>query len=126
MAAPTWSQWYPWDKTIAATLKAAQAALLEEQGYGSLEEALEATETDGTSTVLDLTRLGDEAESGQCWQLSEDDLQKHFGSATPTKAVVDEKVGTLLEQLEHGEALCVVAYANGRPAEVLFAGWSYG
>ena len=126
MGSESWSVWVKYSKSMKHTLKVAKQQALEELGYATEEEALEATEADGTASPVDIFNgFASEAEPGSCWELDEDTLQAHFGSATPTKAQVEENVDALVEELGRGESLCVLAYAKGKPAQVLFAGWSF-
>lgn len=126
MGSESWSVWVKYSKSMKHTLQVAKQQALEELGYATEDEALEATEADGTASPIDIfSGFSSEPELGACWNLSEAELEEHFGSARPTRAQVEETVDALIERLERGESMCVLAYAKGKPAEVLFAGWSF-
>lgn len=131
MGAESWQTWTKWKKDLKTTLHQAQQEALEEQGYESVEEALEVTEADGTASVIDIGKLTKKPEPAGCWQLSKEQLEETFGTATPTRAQIEDAVDELTEDLGRGESLCVVAYAKSKktqqlePVEVLFSGWSF-
>lgn len=125
MGSESWSQWVPFTKSLTKTFEVAKEEALEELGFDDEKEALEAFDADGTASVLDLSGFVDEPEPGQCWQLTADQLEALFDTTKPTRAAVEDAADQLVEELGRGEALCLVAYANGKPSEVLFAGWSF-
>ena len=125
MGADSWSHWQPWSKSLKATLVAAQAVALEEQGYESVDEALEATEADGTASVIDITGFVEEPEAAHCWELTAEECAEHLGAEKPTRAAIEEKIDGLVEGLGRGESLCVVAWKKEKPEAVYFAGWSF-
>lgn len=131
MGSDSWHSWAKWKKDLKTTLREAQKVALEEQGYDSVEEALEATEADGTASVIDIGQFSKKPEPAACWQLSAAQLEETFGTDTPTRAQIEENVDELAEELGRGESLCVVAYAKSKktqklqPVEVLFSGWSF-
>lgn len=125
MGSESWSVWVPYTKSVKQTLKVARQQALDELGYASEGEALEACDADGTASPLDIFGFSDAPEPASCWTLDADTLEAHFGSAKPSKDAVEDGVDELLEELGRGESLCVVAWKGGKPAEVLFAGWSF-
>jgi hypothetical protein len=126
MGSDSWESWTTWSGSLTRTLAAAQQEALAEQGYASQDEALEATEADGTASVLDITGgLSDSVEAGSCWQVGDDELEAALGTARPTRAQVEKGLHALHENLGRGESLCIVAWKSGEPSDVVFAGWSY-
>lgn len=125
MGSESWSVWVPYTKSVKETLKVARQQALDELGFDSEREALEAYDADGTASPLDIDGFSDAPEPASCWALDAETLEAHFGSAKPSKAAVDDGVDELMEELGRGESLCVVAWKGGKPAEVLFAGWSF-
>ena len=55
---------------------------------------------------------------------SADELKAYFGSDHPTRADI-EASEDYWENLERGQARYAIAYANGKPAEIYFAGYSF-
>jgi len=91
--------------------------------HQTIDEALEAADADGTRSILDIDRVGNEADFGVARRLSEDELQEHFGTTTPTREQVIEVMPT--EDIERGEAVCLTGYDEvGYPVEIFFAGYS--
>lgn len=131
MGSESWASWAKWKKDLPTTLREAQRVALAEQGYDSVEEALEACGADGTASVLDVFRLSKKPEGGACWELPPAQLDETFGTRTPTRAQIEARVDELTEELGRGESLCVVAWAKSKkagklePSEVLFSGWSF-
>lgn len=125
MGSESWSVWVPYSKSMKHTLKLARQLALDELGYDSEAEAFEACDADGTASPLDISGFSDAPEPASCWALNAATLESQFGSAKPSKVAVEDGVDELLEELGRGESLCVVAWAGGKPAEVLFAGWSF-
>jgi hypothetical protein len=132
MGSDSWQAWQKWEKSLKSTLAAAQKVALKEQGYDTQDEALEATEADGTASVLDITDWSDEPQPMACWNVPDDVLEETFGTTTPTQQQVEEGVDALHEELGRGEILCVIAWEKPKQpkgakpvqAAVLFAGWS--
>lgn len=125
MGSESWSVWVPYSKSVKQTLKVARKQALDELGYASEDEAFEAFDADGTASPLDIMSFSDAPEPASCWTLDADTLEAHFGSSKPSKDAVEDHVDELIEALSRGESLCVVAWKGGKPAEVLFAGWSF-
>lgn len=118
----SWVTWQPWDKSLKGTLVAAQEVALEEQGYETIEEALEATGDEGTASVVDISGFSEEAEEAQCWELTGEECAEHLGSQKPSREVIEEKIGKIVEGLSRGEAVCVIAWKKDKPEGVVFAG----
>ena len=56
-------------------------------------------------------------------RLTEEELQEHFGTTTPTRQQFLEMLPT--EDVERGEAICLTVYDEvGYPTEIFFAGYS--
>jgi hypothetical protein len=125
MGSESWTTWVKYQRSLKHTLKAAQRDALEELGFDSVDEAFEAHGEDGTASPLDIFEWSDEPQPAACWTPDEATLERHFGTDRPTRGEVEEHVDELVEGLGRGESLAVVAYENGKPAEVLFAGWSF-
>ncbi len=47
-----------------------------------------------------------------------------FGTSQPTREMIESNED-VFEALEHGQGVYIVAYRDGRPAEIVFAGYSF-
>lgn len=92
--------------------------------HGSIREALEASEADGTRSILDLERIGSSADFGVCVELSAEELEELYGTARPSRAMVKENMD-FFEDIERGQGIYFIVYDGDRPLEILFAGISY-
>src|SRR5262245_56561799 len=99
--------------------------------HASIEEAIDATEADGTSSTLDAMRGVlpapyniDEGPYAGVSRLSDPDLVDLFGDVRPSREAV-ENSEALWERLERGTAVYVVLYKGGEPHEIYFAGISF-
>ena len=92
--------------------------------HGSIEEAQEEADADGTRSILDMERVGDEADFGVVAPLARETLLELFGTEQPTREMV-EGSDELYEVLERGQGVYVIVHEGGRPSEIFFAGYSY-
>lgn len=56
--------------------------------------------------------------------LSGEALKRLYGTAQPSRAAVEANFD-FFDDIERGEAVYIVLYADGQPTEVLFAGYSF-
>ena len=56
--------------------------------HRSIEDALEASDADGTRSILDLDRIADEPDFGAVTPLDDEFLEELYGTARPTRAQV--------------------------------------
>jgi hypothetical protein len=89
----------------------------------TIAEVWELAGADGTRSILDMDRVGDEADYGVAKRLSLPELRKYFGTTQPTR--VDIEQAEFWEDIERGHGICCVVYENGKPKELFFAGYSY-
>lgn len=92
--------------------------------HASIEEALEATEADGTRSVLDLAHVYATPEYCAAAPLPDEELARLFGTREPTHKQVEES-DELFEEMERGKGVYIVVYKDGRPDEIFFAGYSF-
>jgi hypothetical protein len=92
--------------------------------HGSIEEAVEEADADGTRSILDMERVSDEPDYNAVSPLPEEELLELFGTTQPTREMV-EGSEELFDRLERGQGVYVVVYGGGRPAEIFFAGYSF-
>ena len=101
--------------------------------HATIDEALEASDADGTRSILDLDHVSDEpfdpdSESddfGSLSPLGDDVLEEYFGTTEPTREQVDDGVWDIFELLERGMGIYIVVYEAGKPSELFIAGYSF-
>jgi hypothetical protein len=92
--------------------------------HPSIEKALEASDADGTRSILDISQIADERSMCAARPLSGEALHHLFGTAQPSRAAVEGNFD-FFDDIERGEAIYIVLYDHGQPTEVLFAGYSF-
>src|SRR5262245_53200235 len=92
--------------------------------HRSLAAALRASGEDGTRSILDIEEVGDEPDFGVAAPLDHETLQDLYGTTQPTRQMIEQDM-SLTEDLERGHCLYTVAYKDGKPDEIFFAGYSY-
>lgn len=90
----------------------------------SIPAALEAAGESGTRSILDIERVTSEPDYCRAAPVEERDLERYFGTTTPTVAQVRD-CDEFWDELERGKARYVVTYDEGRPKEIFFAGYSF-
>ncbi len=91
--------------------------------HASIEEAMEDAMEDGTRSILDISRVGDEPDFFTASPLPAATLEALYGTRKPSR----EKIGNAMEFAEDIERLqCtyVVLWKDGVPDEILFFGYS--
>lgn len=92
--------------------------------YATIEEALLAAGMEGTRSILDMERVGTKPHLGVVTPLAEDLLEETFGTAQPTRQMIESEMG-FLNGVERGQGVYAVAYRDGQPSEIFFAGLCY-
>jgi hypothetical protein len=93
--------------------------------HRSIEDALNASQEDGTRSILDLARVGDEPDYFVAARLKSRELISFFGTDKPTEKHVQDHFDELLETIERGQGVCFAIYENDLPTELIFAGYSF-
>jgi hypothetical protein len=102
--------------------------------HGSIDEAIGAAMESGTRSILDIMRIADEPDFFAACPLPPDDLIAMFGTAEPTRDLVEEVLikkqrGDPLERfwgrIERGQGLYIIVYDGAQPREIFFAGYSW-
>jgi hypothetical protein len=92
--------------------------------HDSIDEAREAAAEDGTRSILDIDKVADRPDFGAVCALDEDESEDLFGSTRPSaKEILASE--DLFEQIERGQGVYVIAYEDGKPSQIIFAGYSY-
>jgi hypothetical protein len=97
------------------------------RSHNSIDAALRASGADGTRSILDIRRAAtdpDDIGDGVVTPLPEDFLEERYGTAHPTREMVD-LLDVLGEDVGRGQGIYLVLYEGDHPSEVLFAGYSY-
>jgi len=92
--------------------------------HGSIEEALEASDADGTRSILDMERVGTKQVFGVAVPMPPKRLLELYGTEKPTRRMLEGNM-EFFEEIERGQGIYFIVYENDRPAEILFAGVSY-
>jgi hypothetical protein len=131
MGAEPWQYFVPYEEDVERALQQlrqqefqAGRFLGSEMGPETIEAALELMEDCGTRSILDMERVANRRQLGAVAPLSERQLIAFFGTARPSRAVVEEN-DRLFEQLDRGQGVYVVVYKDEVPVEICFAGYSY-
>lgn len=92
--------------------------------HRTIEQALEASDADGTRSILDIWRIGTKPDFGVAVPLVPDRLKELFGTEKPTRPMIEENMD-FFEEVERGQAIYIVVHKDGKPSEIFFAGYSY-
>ena len=136
MGATAWKWFAPFGGDAESILDEARLAAFAARAYGkpyargkpavkTIEELVSAFPEDGTCSVIDVSEIGDAPGVACAGPFPPDVLKEALGTVKPTRAVVEERMSALYELLDRGWAAYVVCYAQGKPSEVLFLGYSF-
>ena len=95
--------------------------------HRTIEEAIRASGADGTRSILDMQRVADNSDYpdfGVITPVEEEFLIERFGTARPTREMIEEGLD-ILENADRGQGVYTVIYRDGDPAEIFFGGISY-
>jgi hypothetical protein len=92
--------------------------------HKSIAKALEASDADGTRSILDMERIGQSPDYGVVVPLPPDQLAALFETQQPTRKMIEENMD-FFEDIERGQGIYIVVYNGGNPSELFFAGYSY-
>jgi hypothetical protein len=110
---------FPFDDWPAQSVGTASRAK-----HTSIVAALEASDADGTRSILDMERVGTRAGFGVVVELSADKLRDLYETDRPTHEMIQENMD-FFEEIERGQGIYIVVYENDRASEIFFAGISY-
>ena len=92
--------------------------------HASYEEAMEASREDGTRSIIDIARIGDEPEFFTAAPLSDEELEELFGTTRPNLQQVEQHP-SFGEDVERGHCVYIVLYKDDVPDEIYFFGYSF-
>lgn len=131
MGAEAWDYFVPYQDDIQAALEQLREREFRagrfngrESNPTTIEEAREAGDADGTRSILDIDRIGDEPDFGVVVPLSSEQLMDFFGTEQPTHAMVEKNLD-FYEDIERGQGIYIIVYKDGKPSEIFFGGYSY-
>jgi hypothetical protein len=131
MGAEPWDYFVPYEPDIQAAMEKLRDREFQagrfngsELNPGSIEEAREMADADGTRSILDIDRVGDTPDFGVVVPLSGLTLVKLFGTDQPTREMIQKNLD-FYEDIERGQGVYIVAYRDGQPSEIFFGGYSY-
>ncbi len=90
----------------------------------SIEHAREAADMDGTRSILDIEGIGEMIQIGVAARLDDESLEELYETAQPTRQMIEDKMD-FFEKIDRGEAIVIVVFRDGKPDELLFAGYSF-
>jgi hypothetical protein len=131
MGAEPWSCFTNYDADIQRALErlrqeefAAGRYRYAEEQPSSIEEAQEIADADGTASILDIMQISQTPDFCCAAPFSSSELKHFFGTEQPSRAEI-KAAEDYWEDMERGQARYAVVYADGRPDEIYFAGYSF-
>ena len=92
--------------------------------HESIYEAVEEAAEDGTRSILDIESVSDWPDFGVASPLSEEELERYFGTKQPTKEMVSRKLD-FLACVGRGHCVYIIVFEFGQPSELFFGGCSF-
>jgi hypothetical protein len=93
----------------------------------TIEKLLESQAENGTHSILDIVSISSEPQFGAISPFPRRKLVEFFGSETPSHAEIEEAhdSGSLEEYVsQRWQGVYIIAYGDGSPSEIYFAGCS--
>ena len=75
-------------------------------------------------SILDIQSISKSPAMGTASPLANEVLERLYKTRQPTREAVEANMD-FFEDLDRGQAIYIVLYDQGRPTEVLFAGYSF-
>lgn len=131
MGAEAWDYFVPYEEDIQAALEKLRQREFRAGRYrgsewnpATIEEAFENMDADGTASILDMTHVADEPDFCAVCPVPPDQLVELFGTDRPTREMIEHNLD-LYEDIERGQGVYIIAYKDGKPSEIFFAGYSF-
>src|SRR5690242_17750857 len=90
--------------------------------HESIAEAIADAAEDGTRSILDIETVSEWPDFGVASPVSDEDLQRYFGTNQPTKEMVSRKL-EFLASVERGHCVYITVFEAGQPSELFFGGY---
>ncbi len=131
MGAEPWDYFVPYEENVQQALEKLRRREFQAGRFrgselrpGTMEEAMENMDADGTGSILDIIRVADEPDFCAVVPLSDEELTEYFGTTQPTRQMIQDN-NDFYENIERGQGIYIVAYQGGKPSEIYFAGYSF-
>ena len=92
--------------------------------HKSIQAALDASDAEGTRSILDIEMIGTQPDYGVASPLNPDLLQDLYGTCQPTHDMVEDNLD-FVEEIERGQCVYFIIYKDGKSHEIIFAGYSF-
>ena len=93
--------------------------------HGTIRDAIRAAGEEGTRSILDLERIAPRADYSAAAPLPEQILIELYGTASPNREMVEPDFAFSEYMDERGQGVYIILHRDGRPHEILFAGYSF-
>jgi hypothetical protein len=131
VGAEAWEYWVPYDADVGEALRKLRQEVFRSGRYrgseanpATPEEAFERMGADGTASILDITHVSDEPDFCAVRPLSEEELDRYFGTKRPTREDVENNL-EFFDGIERGQGVYTVVYANNKSSAIFFGGYSF-
>jgi hypothetical protein len=131
MGAEPWAYFVPYEADVQAALDRLKEREFRAGRFQSgakapttIAEARKFAGAGGTGSILDMDRVAAEPDYFAVAPLSPQRLPGLFGSERPTREMIESN-HDFYEEIERGQGIYIVVYADGEPAEIFFAGYSF-
>jgi hypothetical protein len=92
--------------------------------HGSIQEALIASEADGTRSILDLDHVSAIPSYNAAAPLNGAVLLKLYGTKKPTREMIERNMD-FFERVERGTGIYIIVFKDSKPDQIFFAGRSF-
>jgi hypothetical protein len=92
--------------------------------HKTIQDALNASDADGTRSILDIERVSWQPDYGVAAMIPKEKLLELFGTEKPNREMVFGNM-VFFEDVERGKCVYIVIYKNEEPHEIFFGGYSY-
>ncbi len=131
MGAEAWDYFVPYEADVQAAMEKLREREFRagrfngsEENPATIDEAREVADADGTRSILDIDRVGDEPDYGVVVPLSSEQLVEYYGTDRPTHEMIEEN-NEFFEDIERGQGVYIIVYKDDQPSEIFFGGYSY-
>ena len=92
--------------------------------HASIQEALEASQEEGTRSILDIESVSEQPDYQAVCPLPDSVLIDYYATTKPTKESVLAKMD-FFRNIERGQGIYIITFKDGKEDEILFAGVSF-
>jgi hypothetical protein len=97
---------------------------------GSIDDVLDAADEDGTRSILDILQVsltpfdGSQMPQFTAFPLADSEIVDLFGTPRPTRKAAETST-SIWDHIQRGSAIYTTIFADDRPDEIFFAGYSF-